>query len=127
MIILAYGIKQPTNGDKGGVFFPALEELCQRMATHDHDDIDSKPISPTSITASYVDAPAVGWTPVGGRDGVFSQDVNLPAGFTTVKNLIEVRLMSTDERVYPSIEKVTATSIRLFAGRDDIAYRVYVK
>lgn len=127
MIILAYGIKQPTTGDRGSVFFPALEELCQRMASHTHNGINTAPVSASSISLASVVAPVLAWAPVVGRPGVFSQDVNLPSGFTTTKCLIEVRLDGTDERVYPSIEKISNTAIRLFSGSAAFAYKVYIK
>lgn len=125
MIILAYGVKQPTTGDKGSVFFPALEELCQRMASHDHDGLDSKPVSAASVEGSSVLAPAAGFSFVSA--GIYSQLVNLPSGFNCDDSLLQVKLESTKEIVYPSIERMSATQIKIFSAVNNLDYRVYVK
>lgn len=125
MIILAYGIKQPTNGDRGAVFFPALEELCQRMASHKHDDIDSHPISGGVIKVGTVNAPNTNWALE--SLGIYSQTVTLPAGFTVANSLIEVRILSTNERVYAKVEQVTTTSIKVYTGVPTVSYRIFVK
>ena len=127
MIILAYGVKQPTTGDKGSVFFPALEELCQRMATHKHDNIDSHPVASPNVTQASVDIPSANWLPVVGKVGVYYQDFGLPAGYTTLTSIYEVRDFTTDEKVYPSITKIDDVSMRIFTGLVASAYKVYFK
>ena len=38
---LSYGFVRPATGDKGSVFFPALEDNITQLNSHDHDGTDS--------------------------------------------------------------------------------------
>lgn len=125
MIILAYGIKQPTTGDRGSVWFPALEDDIQQWATHDHDGTNSALLSGSSSVPGTVAAPAASWANV--ANGLFQQTVVLPGVFTYDNSTIEVRRDDTKEVVYPKIERISNTQIRLSAAVDTIDYRVYLK
>lgn len=125
MIILAYGIEQPTTGDVGSVFFPALEHLCQRMASHNHDGVNSAPISSTSIVGSNVLAPTGSWALV--SLGLWQQTVTLPAGFLYDSSIMECREEVTKEFVYPTILKVDNTHLTVQAINNLLGIRIYLK
>lgn len=125
MIILAYGIPQPTTGDRGSVFFPALEQVIQRLASHDHDGNNTALLSSAFAQVGTASAPAASWALV--TTGVYTQTVTLPTDFTYDNSTIQVRLTSTKEMVFPKIERVSNTQIKLTAANDVYDYTIYFK
>lgn len=125
MIILAYGIPQPTTGDRGSVFFPALEQVIQRLASHNHDGNNTALIAAAFVQIGSVVAPAVSWSLV--SPGKYEQTVTLPANYLYDNCEFQVRLDSTKEIVYPKIERVASNQVKLTASTDAFDYRVYVK
>jgi len=125
MIILAFGIPQPTTGDRGSVFFPALEEVIQRFAAHDHDGNNTELISAAFSQAGTVQAPIASWALV--TTGIYTQTVIVPTDFTYDNSMIQVRRDDTKELVYPKVERISNTQIRLTAATNTLDYRVYLK
>lgn len=125
MVILAYGVEQPTTGDPGNVFFPALEHLCQRMATHNHDGNNSAPVSSTTVVGGNVLASAASFVNV--SPGVWSQTITLPAGFSYDNSLIQCREDATKEITYCEVVKASPTTATVFAMNNDLDIRVYFK
>lgn len=125
MIILVHGVEQPTTGDRGSVFFPALEHLCQKFATHTHDGVDSYAISSAYNTPGTAVAAAGSW--VLSVNGLYSQNVNLPANFDYDNSQIEVRDDTSGEVILAEYIKVSATVMTVFAGTNTLDYRIIFK
>ncbi len=78
---LNYGFILPNTGDKGSVWFPALETNITKLADHNHNDSNSARIPSTNISAVKVslDDPVLGqpaWTTESA--GKFYKDITIP-------------------------------------------------
>lgn len=113
MLTLSYGFKKPQTGDKGNVFFPALEDNIQQLNDHSHNGVDSAPISVAYLTKSSQSILAAAWVAVAGHTGTYRQEVTMPAGITW-SNFIPRFLISgggTDgHQIFPTLEKGSASN-----------------
>lgn len=107
---LSKGYKKPVAPSTGDQFFPAMEENIQRMNDHVHDGTTGA-ITPNS-TQNILKAD---WVSVSGGAGLYSQVVTLPTGRSYDTTDISFRL-STGEIVNPTVEKVDATSYRVYTN-----------
>ena len=82
MQTLSYGYKKPQTGDKGSIYFPALEDDIQRLNDHTHNGTDSAKLTAASITTVQGSISAASWGAVSGKTGLFFQEVSMPIGFT---------------------------------------------
>jgi len=116
---LSYGYIQPQNGDKGSVWFPALNSNIQQLNDHNHDGVTSAPIAANSINPGTVNISSGSWVlDVTGR---YRQDVTVPAGFDMDKFSITFYL-STGEIILPSITRLGLTSFRVFGPDNTLSY-----
>jgi len=116
---LSYGFIQPQNGDKGSVWFPALNSNIQQLNDHTHDGFTSAQIAATSINAGTVAIPSASWVlDVTGR---YRQDVTVPSGFNMTGYSITFYL-STGEIIHPSITQLSSTSFRIFGPDNTLTY-----
>lgn len=116
MIILSYGYEKPQNTDTGDIYFPAMERNIQRLNDHNHNGIDSAPISMTTILID-----STNWTVSTLGEGLYEQTVSMPTGFDYDDFLMDFRL-STGEVVYPYVERVTGSSFKLFTNDNTLDY-----
>ena len=115
MLTLAHGIKQPQTGDTGETFFPALE---------DNAEFQAEVLSNTATVA------AASWgSDLGG--GTYRQTITLPTALTasprsfTFDDIdIDARL-STGEKAYPTIAKVSSTTFYIYTNDNTIAYKLF--
>ena len=109
MLTLSHGYKKPETGDRGSVWFPALEDDIQRLNDHDHDGINSELIPASSInkydqTLSFID-----WVSDGG--GTYSQVVTTPAGIVDINDyFIKFYNAANGHQLHLSWERLTATT-----------------
>ena len=111
MLTLSYGFKKPQSGDKGNVFFPALEDNAQLLNDHDHDGSNSAPINAVYLTKSSATILAASWVDQGG--GTWRQEVTLPSGFTLLSTNIRFEISgggSDGALLYLSVEKGSAAN-----------------
>lgn len=121
---LTYGYIQPQNGDKGSVWFPALNDNIQQLNDHAHDGVNSAPISAANITSGTVSIPAAAWVlDVAGR---YRQDVTVPAGYNMDNYSILFKL-STGEIITPSITRLSLTTFRIFGPDNTLTYSAVFK
>lgn len=127
MIILAYNIPQPTTGDRGSVFFPALEQVIQRLSSHDHDGNNTALISAGGIQSAVVSVPAASWTASG--TGRYVQTVVLPTGFTYDNSTFEVRLVTggSYQVVYTNINKLSSNQCHIFSNDNTVDFELHIK
>lgn len=112
MQTLSYGYKQPEDGDIGSVFFPALNDNIAQLNNHNHDGVTSAPIPSSAIASGTVSLTSGAWTLV--STGLYSQTVTVPTGFSYVNNVIQIKNAANDQIIFPTHEKVTATTFRVF-------------
>jgi hypothetical protein len=108
MIVLSFGYKKPQSGDRGSIWFPAIEFDIERLNTHSHDGLNSAVLSTGSSFSVSQNLPTV-WT----SDGLaqYKQSVTIPSPIKYDTCVIQFR--KTDDK---SILHLTAvrTSINTF-------------
>lgn len=75
-IPLNYGYIKPTTGDKGSVWFPALETNITLLAAHNHDGATAAKIVGTNILTVKQSILAANWTDP--TNGIYYQELELP-------------------------------------------------
>lgn len=91
MQTLTYGQKVPDTGDKGSVWFPALESNFTAIDSHSHNGTNSAKIPPSSITIASGNISSASWGAVSGKTGLFSQSVTMPTNYLYASNMITFR------------------------------------
>ena len=116
-ILSPSSLKKPANPDTGATFWDDLAAAIQRINDHVHKGDDS------TLLGQKVDALAASWgSDLGG--GKYRQTVALPGAMTVDNVAIQVRLKSTGETIYPTIEKVSSTSIYVYTNDNSKDYTV---
>lgn len=119
MQVLSFGYKQPETGDRGSVWFPALNFDVQRLNDHNHDGTNSTKLTGAAITG--LTGPtilAAGWVAVAGQAGTYSQDVNMPAGTLYDDYVPTFRIFGGG-----SAGKLLALTVNKLAGAQ---YRIFI-
>lgn len=120
---LSYGYIKPVTGDRGSVWFPALESDIQRTNDHTHNGTDSALLPSTSVQVTVGSAPSGSWVAQGG--GRYRQTVTAPAAITEINNVaILARLNSTKAILYPTIERVTATTFYVYTNDNSLTFDI---
>lgn len=123
MITLSYGFQKPQTGDKGSVFFLALEGNTQKLNDHTHNGTNSAKLSAAGSAAVIQAISSAGWVAQGG--GTFRQLVTLPAALTTAGGTyddfsIQMRNASTGSIMYLHVIKTSATTYYVYINDNSI-------
>lgn len=119
MQTLSYGYQQPENGDKGSVWFPAMNDNITQLNDHDHDGVDSALLSAKNIQKGAVTIQAASWTAdVTGR---YKQTVTVPTGFNMDDYSITVRI-SGSHIIYPTIDRASSSSFIIYTPDNTLTY-----
>lgn len=113
MQTLTYGFLLPQTGDKGTPLWTALQANIQKTNDHNHDGINSAPISATAIASQQQAISHTNWTAYGGPIGHYRQLVTMAAGFKFDLNNISFRT-AAGAYVYPTVERVNPTSFYIY-------------
>jgi hypothetical protein len=124
---LSYGFVKPATGDKGTVFWPALEDNIQQTNDHSHNGSNSARLTAASSAAVSQSVASAGWSSVGG--GLYRQTVTLPAALTSVGGTydsygIEIRNSANGRRLFLQTEKVTSTTFYVWINDNSISLTV---
>lgn len=122
MLTLSYGYKQPETGDKGSIWFPALEFDINRLNLHSHNGLDSVKLSSSSVVATVQIVSAAGWVSQGG--GTYKQTVTCPAGITVDDYEIATWDNVAGNKLYLTIAKVTANTFDVSINDNTVNLRV---
>lgn len=125
MLTLSYGYKKPQTGDKGSVFFPALEDNFQRLNDHDHDGLNSKKLSATSVQSVSQTLLSASWAGVG--DGLFRQLVTCPSTILVDEQAMRFQIASGPKAghfFHPSVEKVSANTFYVYINDSSVDVKV---
>lgn len=123
MLTLSHGYLKPQTGDKGSVFFPALEVDIQQLNDHNHNGVNSELIQSSSIVATTQDLLSASWVSVGG--GSFRQLVMMPGAMQYDNHCIIAKMTVTGLQYYPTIEKVTANTFYIYINDNSLDVTVY--
>lgn len=116
---LSYGYVNPQTGDPGSVWFPALNGNITQLNDHNHNGINSAPLSTSSAVGASVNIPSGSWASDG--TGRYKQDVTVPSGYNMTQYSITFYL-STGEIIHPSITQLTGTTFRIFGPDNTLSY-----
>jgi hypothetical protein len=122
MQTLSYGYKLPEDGDKGSVFFPALEDNVTRVNSHNHDGSNSALLTATSIASAQVTITGGTWTTVT-ANALYSKLVTVPSGFNMDDYTITTRISGGD-LVYPTIVRSSSTTFTIYTNDSSLTYVV---
>lgn len=121
MITLSYGYQQPQNSDTGDVWFPALAADILQLNNHNHDGVTSSPLASQQQTIL-----AANWAAAAIGGGVYFQLVTVPTGLSFDTCHIWFKL-STGQYVYPSVERVSASTYNVFINDNSLALTAFYR
>lgn len=120
---LSFGFVKPQSGDRGSVFFPALEDNIQQLNDHTHDGADSAKIPSSSVTATTASADSASWSSLG--SGRYRQAITMPAGMDFDDYQVICRDSATGHQVLATIEKINDSSFYVYTNDNSLTYGVY--
>lgn len=116
MQTLSMGVFKPDNGDRGDVFYDRMADNCDWMNDHTHNGTNSALLASTTQAISSASWAAA---PIGG--GLYVQTITMPGSYQYDACAMWFKL-STNEYVYPSIERVSATSYKIYTNNNALNY-----
>lgn len=123
MITLSFGFKKPVTGDKGTVFWPALEDDITQLNAHTHNGTNSSLLTSASINSLTQNVSAAGWVATSG--GQYRQVVTMP-GTTLYDNYFMVyRDQTTKEQLFLATEKISSNTFYVYTNDNSLAITVY--
>lgn len=114
MQTLSKGFKKPQTGDKGSVFFPALEDNIQQLNDHSHNGSNSQLLTASASTAVTQSISSASWSHQGG--GTYRQTVTMPGVITFDTHAIELRNSATNRKLFLDVEKVTSNTYYVYVN-----------
>lgn len=124
MQILSFLFKKPQTGDKGSVFWPALEDDIQQLNDHTHNGSNSSRIASSAVAATTQAISAAGWVAQGG--GIYRQLVTMPGTILFDEYIVDFKNQaSPKERLFLSTEKVTSNTYYVFINDNTVAITAY--
>ncbi len=123
MLTLSYGYLKPQTGDKGSIFFPALEADIQQLNDHTHNGSNSALIASGSIAATTQALLSADWVDQG--NCLFRQLVAMPGAMKYDNFSMLAKLTTSGEQWYPSIEKVTDNTFYIYINDSSQDVTVY--
>ncbi len=114
MITLTYGFKKPQDGDKGSIFFDALEDNITRLDAHTHNGTDSSLLPTTSFNNTTQSITSGSWAAVSGKAGLYKQVVTMPTGITYDNRGIFFKDASTGDMYMLTVEKESSNTYSVY-------------
>jgi len=110
MQTLSFGFKKPEDGDKGNIFFPALEDNIQQLNDHDHNGTNSKKIPSSSVEAVTETILAANWIEIT-PDNLWQQQITVPSGIDLTKTALHFTGSVSGDKfnITPIVRIITAT------------------
>ncbi len=127
MQTLSYGYKKPETGDRGSIFFPALEFDIQRLNDHNHDGANSQKLVASSVQGIADTILAAGWAAVSGQPGTYSQLVTMPPNTLFDDYGMDFRIslgIDAGKQIHPTVVKTAAAQYELFVNDPTLTLRV---
>ncbi len=113
MQTLTYGFKLPEAGDKGSVWFPALEENIEQLDGHNHNGTNSAKIPSSSINNLTQTIDSANWEAVGDGTGRYRQALSLPGGL--LYDALKITMKDSDGNImFLDVEKINLNSYYVY-------------
>lgn len=122
MLTLTKGFKKPESGDKGSVFFPALEANFQQLNDHTHNGINSEKLTTTSSVVLTGTVLSASWVSVGG--GVYRQILTLPSGLQYDQVVVAFKDTVNNSNAFLHIEKIDQNTYYAYCNDSTKAFTV---
>lgn len=121
---LSYGFLLPVTGDKGSVWFPALETNIQKLALHNHDGTTAAKINTTDITAAKQTILAAWSDPV---NGVYSQILDVPNNASYADVFIMIK-NTAGEQLFLDVKPVSGQpkKFKVFSNDNTLTATAYI-
>lgn len=122
MQTLSNGYLKPDSGDRGNVFFPALENNIQRLNDHTHNGSNSEKLTSEALVALLDSTSLVpaNWTLH--SSGLYRAPVVMPG--STVFDTTTVSLRLNGKPLYGDIEKLTINTFYVYVNDPSISVTV---
>ena len=117
--VLSYGYIKPANPDTGDAWFIALATNIQQLNDHTHNGTNSAPLATQTVSV-----PSGSWVATTG--GTYRQSVTVPTGLSYDVCHIFFKL-STNEYVYPSVERISASAFYVYTNDNTLTYTAYFR
>lgn len=122
---ISYGFILPDTGDKGSVWFPALETNITKLAAHTHDGSNSAKILTTSITA-VTQAIASGAAWVSPVNGVYEQELTLPPNVNYADVFIMIKDASGNQLFLDVKPGSTGAKYKVYSNDTTLSATAYI-
>lgn len=123
MLTLTYGFQKPQTGDKGSVFFPALEADIQQINDHTHNGTNSSKLTAAASKSVTQLINFVAWASIG--NGEYSQTVTMPGAMLYDDYNIVVRAGLNGAPLALTMTKASANTFLLVGNFSDTILVVY--
>lgn len=119
MIELTNKLQKPQDGDKGSTFFDNLEYNITQLDAHDHSGVTGGFYKGANLNSAALSLTtqsiAATWSAVSGHEGLYSQRITMPTGFTiTAGRYIFFKHAVTGHPLMLSVEQVSTTEYDVF-------------
>jgi hypothetical protein len=118
MQTLTYGFKKPQTGDKGSIFFPALEDNIQQLNDHTHNGVNSSRLTTQAVASLTTSILSAAWSSLG--DGNYRQLVTMPGGLDYDECVVSIKDDATGNILFLSIEKVSDTTFYVYTNDNSL-------
>ena len=124
MQILSYLFKKPQTGDKGSVFFPALEQNFQQLNDHTHNGTNSAKLPGSSVTSVTQAVSSAGWLATSG--GTYRQIVTLPGTMLFDDHAIIFRNQASPKKqLFLDVEKISSNTYYAYTNDNTVSVTAY--
>lgn len=123
MQTLSHGVKKPETGDKGSVWFPAMEDNCDILNDHNHDGSNSAAISSQSISVVIQSILAAAWSAVSG--GTYEQTITVPNSKLFDNSYVVFKNASTGAPMFLNTAKQTASTYKVYINDPSVSLVAY--
>ena len=113
---LSNGYILPQTGDRGSVWFPALESNIQRLNDHNHDGNNSEKLSSSAFDSLTDQILPAAWVLQG--NGLYRAAVTMPGSLQFDTKIIKTR--ANGRSLYADIEKLTANSFYVYVNDNSL-------
>lgn len=120
MQTLSNGYLLPETGDRGSVFFPALESNIQRLNDHTHNGVDSESLTAESIVGLQDSIIPANWTLQ--ANGQYRAAVTMPGN--TVFDTTTISLRTNNKVLYADVQKITANTFYVYVNDNSLTVEI---
>lgn len=123
MQTLTKGYLKPQTGDKGDVFFPALETDIQQINDHTHTGSDSQRLTSAAVTAVSQSISSAGW---GASGSGYRQLVTVPGTMLYDEYIIVFRDQASPKpQLHLGVEKVSSNTYYVYCNDNTLSITAF--